>query len=136
MKTNYFIDETPEVLEGWDGKITMDSVPGRLDYMELGFPLPCGNDYIPIGFQWNGASVGPLRSLPFIGFPKWKHPIATCRHDWRCGLARNRKERKIADMLFKRDIRLGQEDKKMITWWEQFKGYFGVRIGALFTIGV
>lgn len=134
MFPNFFCDEVPEVLENWDGKIQMESVPGRLDWMELAFPLPCGEDYIPVGFQWNGASVGPLRRLPIIGFPKWKHPIATCRHDWRCGLARTREERKIADKLFRRDISIGQEQNIMLKWWEQVKGYVGVRIGALFTV--
>ena len=132
---NFFTDETPEVLANWDGKIQMRSVPGRLDFMELLFPLPCGNDFIPKGFCWNGASVGPLRRIPLIGFPRWKHPIATCRHDWRCEIATTKEQRKIADRLFRRDIAVGQEDKKLTTWWEQTKGYIGVRIGALFTMG-
>ena len=131
---NYFQDETPEILKGWDGKIHMRSVPGKLDMMELTFPLPCGDSWIPPGYRWNGASVGPLRKLPLIGFPKWKHPIATCRHDWRCDLARTKKERKIADRLFKRDVSIGQEGQ-LITRWEQFKGYIGVRLGAMFGIG-
>lgn len=128
-----FQDETPRVLKEWNGHINFRNVKDRLDWKELTAPLPCGDTFIPAGYQWNGASSGPLRSVPIFGFPKWKHPIATCRHDYRCERVETRKQRKIADKLFKRDISLGQEHKKITTWWEMTKGYTGVRIGAFFT---
>ncbi|MCD6526138.1 MAG: hypothetical protein J7K75_03995 [Desulfuromonas sp.] len=113
-------------LEGWDGRIYMRSVPGQLDVLELTQPLPCGDGKIEAGYRWNGASVGPLRKVPMLGFPKWKHPIATCRHDWRCEQAKTEEERLFADQEFMVDVGRGG------TAWEQMKGYFGVRLGAFF----
>lgn len=126
--TFFFQDETERVLKDWDGHIYMTAVKDTTDRMELTAPLPCGDGYVPKGFQWNGATVGPLRHCPIIGFPKWKHPIATCRHDFRCGLAMTFEERLIADRLFRRDVGIRG------TRWERLKGYIGVRIGAYFSI--
>jgi hypothetical protein len=126
---NYFTKETELVLKGWDRKIYMSSVPGKPDHMQLTKPLPCGESFIPTKFVWNGSSSGPLRNMPIIGFPKWKHPIASCRHDFRCSIAKNKEERKIADKLFREDIGIRG------TKWEQLKGYWGVRIGAILGIG-
>ncbi|MCF6265245.1 MAG: hypothetical protein L3J57_01715 [Desulfuromusa sp.] len=124
--TNFFIDD---IETGWDGRIYMRSVPGKLDVLELTRPLPCGNGLVPAGYQWNGASSGILRNLPIVNFPKWKHPIATCRHDWRCAHTKTKKQRKIADQMFRADVGQGG------TRWEQIKGYLGVRLGALFGVG-
>ena len=113
-------------LVGWDRHIQMqnviedDGITVRTDWMELTATLPCGDELIPIGFRWNGASVGPLRRF----FPKWKHPIATCRHDARCAAALTVEERKFADREFFRDVGKGG------TKWEQLKGYSAVRLGA------
>jgi len=125
---NYFKEEgdTP----GWDGRIHMQSVPNKLNWLELSRPLPCGDSYIPANFRWNGASSGLFEKLIILNFPKWKHPIASCRHDWRCLKARTKKERAIADKLFYNDIGEGG------TKWEQIKGYIGVRIGAFFGVAV
>ena len=120
-RLDYFKEDN---LDGWDGHIYMTNVregeKDVLDYLELHVALPCGDALIPIGFRWNGASVGPLRRY----FPKWKHPIATCRHDIRCELAVTAEERKFADKQFKKDVGHGG------TWWEKQKGYYGVRVGA------
>ena len=126
---NYFTKETEQVLKGWDRKIYMSSVPGKPDHMQLTKPLPCGESFIPLDFLWDGASTGVLRRVFILWFPKWKHPIATCRHDWRCSLAKTKEERKIADKLFREDVGVSG------TRWEQFKGYLGVRIGAIFGVG-
>lgn len=123
---NYY---TTDRVEGWDGRINMRSVPGALDILELTRPLPCGEGEVPVGFQWNGASVGILRKVLFLGFPKWKHPIASCRHDWRCEHAETAAQRKFADQRFYADVGIGG------TRWEQIKGYLGVRVGAWLGIG-
>ena len=83
-------------------------------------------DVIPVGFEWDGASSGLLAPI----FPQWNHPIASCRHDWRCRNAENEKVRKWADEQFELDV--GET-----SWWITKKlGYFGVRVGALFGVGV
>lgn len=85
-----------------------------------------GQDIIPAGFEWDGASSGLLAPV----FPRHNHPIASCRHDWRCGNARNAAERKWADEQFREDV--GET-----SWWiTKQVGYLGVRIGALFGVGV
>lgn len=124
MIQNFF---TENILEGWDCRLYENTIVGKPDHRQLSKPLPCGNSVVPVGFVWNGASVGALRYAGFLAFPKWKHPIATCRHDWRCGLAKTKKERRFADEEFQRDVaRTG-------TRWERIKGYAGVRIGAITT---
>ena len=81
---------------------------------------------IPVGFEWDGSSVPRL--LQGI-FPRHRHPIASCRHDYRCGKAKNKRDRKYADREF-------QEDVGKTSWWITKKvGYFGVRIGAFFGVG-
>lgn len=115
-----------DVLTGWDGHIKMQNVLNddgstRLDYRELIGELPCGDEKIPIKRVWNGATVkGILRWL----FPKWKHPIATCRHDERCDAAVTKEERKFADKEFKAGVKRGG------TKWEEHGGYVAVRLGA------
>ena len=84
-----------------------------------------GQDIIPAGFEWDGASSGLLAP----GFPRHNHPIASCRHDWRCSNARNAAERKWADEQFREDV--GET-----SWWVTKQvGYIGVRIGAMFGVG-
>ena len=83
-------------------------------------------DIIPAGFEWDGASSGLLAPV----FPRHNHPIASCRHDWRCGNAKNAAERKWADEQFREDV--GET-----SWWiTKQVGYLGVRIGAMFGVGV
>jgi len=142
----YFQGETERVLELWDGTIGLQSVPDMLDWMQIVSPLPCGDNFIQPVYRYNGASVGPLRSLPIIGFPKWRHPVATGRHDFLCDLIAqllerkliSKKEakrlRKVADKKFKHDVSIGQKNKYR-SWWEQTKGYVGVRFGAILGIG-
>ena len=116
-----FFTESPQGCVVW-----MKSTE-QVNIFELTKPLRCGTGFIPVGFRWNGASVNPLiRGL----FPRWKHPIASCRHDFRCGLAQRHKAlRKRADVLFKQDT--GVKGNK----FEQVIGYWGVRCGAFFGIG-
>lgn len=124
-----FQKETARVLADWDGTIKMRSVRSNLNLRELLEPLPCGDDFVPLCFRWNGSSSGIFQFGWVFNFPRWKHPIASCRHDWRCAIAKNKEERKIADELFREDIGIGG------TKWEQLKGYWGVRLGALLGIG-
>lgn len=130
---NLFVENVKP--DWWDGKVHMSSIPGKLDFMALDHPLPCGDGFIEIGYQSDGATVMFMRSIPFLGFPKWRHPMETFRHDKRCEFAAQYKKtnkplykklRKIADVMFKEGIGRGG------TWWEQQKGYVGVRIGAFF----
>ncbi|MDY0212570.1 MAG: hypothetical protein RBR06_06155 [Desulfuromonadaceae bacterium] len=117
---------TADHVGGWDGRIYTRSIPDRVDWRELTRPLPCGNDVIPAGWQWNGASSGIARHLVIFSFPKWKHPIASCRHDWRCAHAKTKEQRAFADKMFWIDVGRGG------TKWEQAKGYAAVRLGAWF----
>lgn len=117
--------------DDWEGELYCKTIKGLWDWRELTMPLPCGETFIYEGFQWNGASVGPMR----FAFPKWKHPQSTCRHDVRCNIAeiykkKNRslykKLRKFADQQFKKDVKVGGN------WWEVHAGYLAVRVGAIF----
>jgi len=95
-------------------------------------PLPCkmwdgwhGDEYVPHGFKWNGNSSGLLAPI----FPTWNHPIASCRHDFRCEKAKNAAHRKWADEQFEKDV-------GTTSWWLTKKiGYLGVRAGAMLGIG-
>ena len=116
-------------LTWWDGTEHSNSYHKR-DWRQLDKPLPCGETVIEHAFVWNGASVGPLR----FAFPKWKHPIATCRHDKRCAIAGRFKKthpelyhklRKFADQQFKKDVTVRGN------WWEVNAGYAAVRLGAV-----
>ena len=82
---------------------------------------------ISVGFEWDGSSVPyALQGI----FPRHRHPIASCRHDFRCRKAKSAAERKWADEQFEKDV--GET-----SWWITKKvGYLGVRIGALFGVGV
>lgn len=111
--------------------IHMRNIPGTDDARALDRPLPClmpdgTTDMIPSDFSWDGNST-PFLVRPI--FPRHNHPIASCRHDYRCGKAKNKAERKFADVEYERDV-------GTTSWWITKKvGYIGVRIGALFGIG-
>jgi hypothetical protein len=109
----------------------MRNVPGTDNDRALDQPLPLlmmdgTESEVPANFVWDGASVPML----FQGiFPRHNHPIASCRHDWRCKHAKNAAERKFADEQFEIDV-------GTTGWWITKKvGYLGVRIGAFFGIG-
>lgn len=107
----------------------MRTVVGKPDMRALTWPLLCktidGEDaYIPIDFEWDGSSS------PFLVrgiFPRHRHPVASCRHDYRC---RNGVDRAWSDKEFRKDV---AATSWPITAWF---GYAGVRIGALLGIGV
>ena len=111
--------------------IHMRNVPGTDDDRALDKPLPVQMpdgtwEDIPVDYTWNGNSTPRL--LQGI-FPRHNHPIASCRHDYRCGKARNAAERKFADEQFELDV-------GTTSWWITKKvGYVGVRIGAFFGVG-
>ena len=104
-------------------KIYMENVPGKPDHMRLSSPLRLSvKTYIPAGFEWDGSSVPRLfRAI----FPKWRHPIASCCHDYRCSRAKNKADRKAADVEFKKQV--AETSKK-----ESWIGYIGVRVDAFF----
>ena len=114
MLVDYFVED--EIPEDWDHRIYLRSVPEDLEWMEVIKPIPCGTGFIPVGFKYNGASSGIFSKVIVLNFPKWKHRIATCRHDWRCILSDTREKRAFADKMFKRDILVGG------TRWEAIKG--------------
>ena len=136
---------TKNIIPGnWNGELHVSTIPGKTDWRRTLNEVPIGDTVIAPGFEFNGASVGPLR----FAFPKWKHPIATVRHDKRCNQAalpkaeakkypyfspaakllrkRYKMERKFADDQFKIDVGVNG------TKWEQRVGFIGVRIGAFF----
>ena len=79
--------------------------------------------FIPRDYEWNGSSVPRI----FQGlFPRQRHPVASCRHDWRCGKARTKEDRAFADRKFKEDV--GKTSWKITSSLM----YAGVRIGAFF----
>lgn len=113
--------------------IYLRTVPAKGDkWRALTRPLPCpmwpgwaGPEEIPEDVEWNGNSSGLFAPV----FPRWNHPIASCRHDWRCRHARNPAQRKWADEQFEADV-------GTTSWWITKKiGYLGVRAGALLGIG-
>lgn len=95
--------------------------------------LPCkmwdgweGPEFVPVGFYWDGHSSGLMAPI----FPQWNHPIASCRHDWRCQHAKNAEQRKWADEQFEKDV-------ATTSWWITAKlGYAGVRAGEMIGVGV
>lgn len=111
--------------------ICMRNVPGNGKMRALLAPLPCENfdgspGLIPTGFMWDGSTSGPF--APF--FPRHNHPIASCRHDYRCLHAKSPEERAWADRKFREDV-------GKTSWWiTKQAGYLGVRVGALLGIGV
>ena len=111
--------------------IHMRNVPGNDNSRALDAPLSLlmldgTMSAVPKDFVWDGASV----PLIFQGiFPRHNHPIASCRHDYRCQEAKNASDRKFADEEFEKDV-------GTTSWWITKKfGYIGVRIGAFFGIG-
>lgn len=111
--------------------IHMRNVPGTDDNRALDAPLPVlmpdgTTEEIPTDFEWDGNSV----PLLFRGvFPRHNHPIASCRHDYRCKKAKNKRERAFADTHFEKDV-------GKTSWWITKKvGYIGVRVGAFFGVG-
>lgn len=110
--------------------IYMRTVPGNPKVHALTQSLSCkmwdGTVHqIPQGFIWNGSSSGIFAPI----FPRWNHPIASCRHDYRCSKARNAKERAWSDAEFRDDV-------GTTSWWiTKQVGYIGVRLGALMGVG-
>jgi hypothetical protein len=110
--------------------IFMRTIRERPENRALTRPLFCkeysgGMGIIPTEFEWDGSSSGIFAPI----FPKWRHPIASCRHDYRCRKAKSHAERKWADKEFEKDV--GET-----SWWITKKvGYIGVRAGAMLGIG-
>jgi len=140
---SYFTTEPDELLKQWDGQIKTTSVCSVLEWRELLEPIPCGHDWIPSGFLWDGASSGRWLS-PLI--PRWRHPVFSCKHDFRNFLIREmlrygmdlkeaKRLRKISDQLGREDILLDQK-REWVGKTEAFIAYYGMRFGALLRIGL
>lgn len=126
--------------------IYMRNAPGKTDTNVLFWPLPIKlmdgtPSTVPIGFEWDGSSVPSVfRNV----FPKWRHPIASCRHDRRCSMATNAKERLFADIEFMKDVARVYDDSKTFNGFishararvESLIGFAGVRVGAALGVGV
>jgi len=110
--------------------IHMSNVPGDWKLRQLDQPLKAvkyggGVELIPAGFVWNGSSSGVLAPV----FPRHRHPIASCRHDWRCRNAKTKEERAWADREFAKDV-------GKTSWWVTKQiGYIGARIGVSLGVG-
>ena len=108
--------------------IYMRNVPGKPLHRALTEPMKCVDkdgdpDFIMEGFEWDGSSVPKL----FQGlFPRMRHPVASCRHDYRCRYAKSKSDRKFADDEFRKDV-----DS---TSWKLTSTlmFFGVRLGSFF----
>lgn len=134
--------------------VYMRTVPGKPLHRALTGPLPYRKmdgtmGLIPIKFEWDGSSAEvvceskskvkrflvvlaaePLNFFMRSVFPRHRHPIASCRHDWRCQNAKTPEERLFADREFKKDVR-------RTSWWITAQGgYIGVRAGAMLGVGV
>jgi hypothetical protein len=133
--------------------IYMRNVPGKPNHRALTSPLKYvkyggGVGLIPVDYEWDGSSselisqsgskfkrffmrfiAEPVNFCTRSVFPRHRHPIASCRHDWRCLHAKTWEERLFADKEFKRDV-------GRTSWWiTEQAGYLGVRIGAYLGIG-
>jgi len=133
--------------------IYMRTVPGKPNHRALSAPLYCpkqdgSSGLIPFDFEWDGSSSElisengskikrgllrvlsePLNFCMRSVFPRHRHPIASCRHDWRCRKAKTPEERAWADKQFEIDV-------GTTSWWITKKlGYWGVRIGAMLGVG-
>jgi hypothetical protein len=101
------------------------------EHFILNAPYHFDDIEIPEGFEWNGASSPNIPLIRFIAPKFYKNVIASCIHDYKCGLAKNSAERKEADgtyWLAKRFIERDTSVKCDISW-------AGVRVGAFFGIG-
>jgi hypothetical protein len=132
----------------------MWTVEGKPLHRKLGQSLEClmpdgSFDLIPIDFEWDGssASVPPYEGrsklkkffrafiaapINFVArgiFPRFRHPVASCKHDYRCSKAKNKEERRFADCMFEEDV------GKTSFWITKKVGYVGVRTGAVLGIG-
>jgi hypothetical protein len=92
---------------------------------------------IPEGFEWDGSST-PTTPLAQFLIPRHAHPVDSCKHDWRCGKAKNIGERRWADKRYRDGIKNTPAKNKRQRWWlnvQSFAGYVGVSIGAYLGIG-
>ena len=133
--------------------IHMRNVPNDDKLRALDQPLACEmpdgtTDDIPVDFEWDGSSseliyesdskvkkffvrliLSPVNAVLRSVFPRHKHPVSSCKHDYRCGKAKNKEERLWADRKFKEGV--GTTSGSV----DQNVGYVGVRVGAFFGIG-
>jgi hypothetical protein len=116
-KTILYYRTVPEKGDGWRALTAPLSCP-----MWPGYSGPP----MPDDFEWDGNSSSLFAPI----FPKWNHPIASARHDFRCRQAKNAQQRKWADKEYQKDV-------GTTGWWITKKlGYIGVRVGALLGVGV
>jgi len=107
-------------------EIFMSNVLGDRKLRRLISPLEClmpdgTTEVIPVNFIWDGNST-PWFLLPF--FPRHEYPAESCKHDYRCGKARNAAERKWADQRLREEV--GASSNKLT----KTGVYTIVRIGA------
>lgn len=83
---------------------------------------------VPKGFEWDGASSPSIAS--WIIPKAYGTLIASCLHDYLCGLATCDEDRELADERFKYEI-----DMRGMSKTRSWFGYLGVRVGAFFGVG-
>ena len=84
---------------------------------------------VPSGFIFDGASAPRIFWGIIPPFKRTKK--AACIHDYLCSIAKNKGDRKKADDLFK--VMLEEEG---LNRTRCTLGYWGVRVGAFFGVGV
>lgn len=114
-----------------DNEIHCAQIVGEPDYLILTQDFHCLGDIIRAGFRWNGASSPSIPIFRFIAPKFYKNIVASCWHDFRCGEAASKQERKVADegyYLLKKYAECDNSVKCQLS-------YVGVRVGAIFGVG-
>ena len=117
--------------------IYMKNVPGKPNHRELTKPLPCemydgSVEDIPVKYQWDGSSV------PWIFtriFPRLKHPVNSCKHDWRREHSSTYAEYAWSDSMFREGVSFVTEETgrkdRAVAWIEGKIGFIGVALNSL-----
>ena len=114
-----------------DDIIHFHQVVGEPDYLVLDEDFHCMGDVIPKGTVWNGASSPNTPIARFIAPKYYRNIIASCWHDFKCGKAKNSRERLIADEGYFKLKKHVEEDNSI----KCKASYLGTRIGAILGIG-
>lgn len=108
--------------------IKVETIPEKTGWLRLLEDYRYKDIWVPAGFEYNGAS-SPNTPLIRWAIPKFYMTMeAACIHDYLCGAAKNKKDRKRADKIFKEML-----EEKGMGGIRRNIGYMGVRIGAFFT---
>lgn len=108
-------------------KLYMETIEGTENLM-VSEEWTCKYCTVPKGFIWDGSSV-PVG----IVIKRYAGSFrASLVHDYLCRVAIDKKGRKLADEAYRAVL----EETGLIAPWRVKAGYWGVRVGAFFGIGV